>query len=128
MTETLPTGPFYTAPHPNRELDITERLQLMEGGKAGPYPRDETLWVAREAIESLRANIKSVREAKRAAELIADIAMTEEQLAYKIERAIADIPANNPAYISVRQQTLSDVMSYDLIRKIAKVAAAAART
>lgn len=52
--------------------------------------------------------------------------MTEEQLAYKIERAIADIPANNPAYISVRQQTLSDVMSYDLIRKIAKVAAAAA--
>lgn len=50
--------------------------------------------------------------------------MTEQQLTNKIEAAIRDIQASNPSYISVRQETLSDMMSQSLIYRIAKVATA----
>lgn len=38
-------------------MDIIEGLKLMEAGKVGPYPRDETLRLARQTIESLRKEV-----------------------------------------------------------------------
>lgn len=48
-------------------------------------------------------------------------------LADKIADAIAAIPASNPGYISVRQETLGDLLSREVILKIAQVAAATAK-
>lgn len=38
-------------------MDIIDQLKLMEGGRTGPYPRDQTIREARETIERLRAAI-----------------------------------------------------------------------
>lgn len=52
-----------------------------------------------------------------------DISRMNMTLAEKIEAAVRDIPANNPSYISFRQEKLSDVVSRELIKSIAQVAA-----
>jgi hypothetical protein len=52
--------------------------------------------------------------------------MTERHLVDQISEAIAVIPANNPGYIAVYQETLGDILSRDVIRKIAQIAAAVA--
>jgi hypothetical protein len=47
-------------------------------------------------------------------------------LADRILKRISAIPARNPGYISMAPETLDDVISYDLLRLIAKEAAAEA--
>lgn len=52
--------------------------------------------------------------------------MTERTLVEKIEDSIRAIPATNPGYISFRQETLGDLLSSAVLRKIAQIAAACA--
>jgi hypothetical protein len=47
----------------------------------------------------------------------------EKTLADKIEERIKKLPAHNPAYISMCQQTLEDVLDENLLRHIALEAA-----
>lgn len=47
-------------------------------------------------------------------------------LAERIERRISDIPASNPSVMSLYPTTLDSILSRDLIKEIAKQAAAEA--
>jgi len=47
-------------------------------------------------------------------------------LADRIEKRIREIPANNPGYISVVQETLGRILAPSLLRRIALEAAAEA--
>lgn len=49
-------------------------------------------------------------------------------LADRIEARIRQIPARNPVYISMRQETIAETLDSRLIRKIAEAAAKEART
>lgn len=53
-------------------MDIIDQLKLMEGGRTGPYPRDQTIREARETIERLRAAVEDAVETLEAMDMHID--------------------------------------------------------